>query len=692
MLRKTHAAGWGLLAMAVVVAAVVVTVGALRAHGDAAFNHWVGWATVAALPVAAVGVVLVLWEKIAAYTEAGELDIEKIEAELAAVVLAQAQVTRSQLIGADEAGDEAANVRFAKESGRFREVGGAAEGDLTTVLTYYQSLSPRRMVVLGEPGAGKTVLALELLIRLLEDRQHEPSIPVPMLISAAAYDTQFGWQDWLSRHLALRFGISKAAARMLVRDGRILPVIDGLDEMDPTDGAPERASGLVTVVNASIRGRKRAPVVVTCRRREYRALVRRVDRATHIEMLPLTGQEAAEYLRGQFLSQDENDRWEPVLAALDDNPSGPLAGQLATPWRLTLALVVFRDSGDPATLLPPLRALTRKAAKEYRRHIDRLLLGSYVSSAVHRHDSARRYSLPEVQQWLTNLADGLAWQADHSGSSTDIQLDRWWQPAGRWATRLAHVTLAAVPALPWLVASAASGSLPYLFIAAATLLEALVACCTRPPFRIRVQQMTTPVGLRRLAWMGVGGVVLGLTLGLTFGLASGLAFGLAFGLGGGLALGVIDYSPQAIGPRDIIRADGECGLIITLETVLVTMLMVGFMFGFAYGLGIGLAVALTTMIALGIALWANAWARYHVTVMIIAARKLGPLQFGAFLDWAQQAGLLRVSGVTYQFRHRQLQDWLTSPRDGHGGVTGSAAAKYSNRTARQRPTMTGADL
>ena len=34
------------------------------------------------------------------------------------------------------------------------------------------------------------------------------------------------------------------------------------------------------------------------------------------------------------------------------------------------------------------------------------------------------------------------------------------------------------------------------------------------------------------------------------------------------------------------------------------------------------------------------------------------MRFGAFLDWAHDAGLLRVSGVAYQFRHRQLQEWL----------------------------------
>ena len=80
MLRKARATGWGSLAFAVVAAAVVVTVGALRAHGDAAFNRWVGWATIAALPVAAAGVVLVLWEKIAPGIASSELHVKEIAA------------------------------------------------------------------------------------------------------------------------------------------------------------------------------------------------------------------------------------------------------------------------------------------------------------------------------------------------------------------------------------------------------------------------------------------------------------------------------------------------------------------------------------------------------------------------------------------------------------------------------------
>lgn len=71
MRRRVRGAGWGLLALAVLVVAVVVTVGASRARGAAAFNWWVGWATVAALPVAALGVALVIWEKISPSEKSG---------------------------------------------------------------------------------------------------------------------------------------------------------------------------------------------------------------------------------------------------------------------------------------------------------------------------------------------------------------------------------------------------------------------------------------------------------------------------------------------------------------------------------------------------------------------------------------------------------------------------------------------
>lgn len=150
--------------------------------------------------------------------------------------------------------------------------------------------------------------------------------------------------------------------------------------MDPgTD--PHRARTLVAALNASMRGRDRAPLVVTCRTGDYQALAKDIDRATHVQMLPLTGREAARYLDGQFRTGDEHQRRATVLATLRTDPPGPLAVQLATPWRLTLALTAFRDAGDPM-ILAPVPWPPGAPESDYGERVEGLLLDAYIETAI----------------------------------------------------------------------------------------------------------------------------------------------------------------------------------------------------------------------------------------------------------------------------------------------------------------------
>ena len=76
-----------------------------------------------------------------------------------------------------------------------------------------------------------------------------------------------------------------------------------------------------------------------------------------------------------------------------------------------------------------------------------------------------------------------------------------------------------------------------------------------------------------------------------------------------------------------------------------------------------LVCALVGGVTFGLAFGAIAWSRTMIGLVVAAARGLLPLRLWTFLDWACEARLLRVSGATYQFRHRELQDFLT-PSDG----------------------------
>ncbi len=54
------------------------------------------------------------------------------------------------------------------------------------------------------------------------------------------------------------------------------------------------------------------------------------------------------------------------------------------------------------------------------------------------------------------------------------------------------------------------------------------------------------------------------------------------------------------------------------------------------------------------------WPRYLVATMILARRRDLPKRPAVFLDWAYGAGLMRLSGIAVQFRHREFQTWLAT--------------------------------
>ena len=638
-------------------------------------------------------------------------EIQPVERKLAQVVLQQAQDARSVLIGTDRPGSETANVEYTPMPGRLREADGRDIGDLRSILEYYRSLSPPRLVIIGAPGAGKTVLLLELQIRLLMEGRKNPESPIPVLISASACDTTKKWEDWLAAHLSLRFSIPERTAADLIAAHRILPIVDGLDEMDPTGNTiyPERAMALVKSLNDSMRFLDRAPVVVTSRPGEYARLAEGIDKARHVELSALTGTEAADYLESQFRRIDERDRWTPVLESLKGDPDGPLATELSTPWRLTLALATFRAEGDPAQLLPP----TGITDSGYSTHVDRMLLGNYVSTVVSLHEETTPYTEPKVRRWLTNLADDLAWQARHGRSATDITLHEWWHFRETRIAQIPSAILMLLPGLTSIVIDTANGS---TFLAGFLAIFALSISRPFLPRKPNSKQMAkacrlttilrspvtfglacviagvltggflnwiigffwgTAIGLflltRRFVANRKNGFSAGLTAGIMimlvtvlagwFILALGFIFapvtGLAAGLMNGLTTGLMNSSPKVLRPHAVIRTNGLAGLAGGLAMGLTAALIIGLGTWFAFGLTDGIAFGLTFGLTVWLAVSGRIWVRYHIVVAWNALRGRGPLRFGKFLDWTVTAGLLRESGVSYQFRHRQLQDWFT---------------------------------
>ena len=77
------------------------------------------------------------------------------------------------------------------------------------------------------------------------------------------------------------------------------------------------------------------------------------------------------------------------------------------------------------------------------------------------------------------------------------------------------------------------------------------------------------------------------------------------------------------------------------------------------GLVLGLSAGLVLAILIA-PLAAGASGRYAVASLLFGFTGIFPRRPARFLEWARDSGLLRVTGVAYQFRHDTYQQWLAA--------------------------------
>ena len=194
-------AGWGgmgrgrlyaVAAAGLLVAAGVVTRQAVARTSAGPFDPVAAVIGLVSLAVSVASFGLAVGEKRRADT-----DVPAAAGRLAVAVKDAETKARKQLLGGH---DRTIDVQFTFRPAVAHDAAGAdSKGTLEKVVNYYRKLEPRRMVITGVAGSGKTVLAVELILGLLEGRAE--GAPVPVRISAASLDTsrptESAVADWL---------------------------------------------------------------------------------------------------------------------------------------------------------------------------------------------------------------------------------------------------------------------------------------------------------------------------------------------------------------------------------------------------------------------------------------------------------------------------------------------------------------
>jgi transcriptional regulator with XRE-family HTH domain len=571
-------------------------------------------------------------------------------------------------------------------------------GHLPEITDIYRRIPSGRLVVLGRAGSGKSVLAVRFVLDLLKTRPRAGAVPVVFSLGSWNAATT-GFRDWLAGQLVRDHpGLAASThhggsnlATLLVEAGRILPVLDGFDEL---------AKGLhraaLDELNATT-----LPLLLTSRPGEYRSVAGAdpLTAAAAVRLTDLTVSDLGNYLPRTTCGSNGATVWDPVLNELRDHPEhlagGNLRAVLTTPLMVGLARAIYSDPAgrDPAELLD-----TDRFGSQY--ELEDHLLSSFIPT-VYR-DRHARWDPERVRSWLGYLAQHL--------DRLDTHDLAWWQLGNvmRRTSRMLVVGLVSGLAfgllsglLVWLVDSpeAGLGLGNALMVALQDWLGFGLALglahgagltfgggAFEPArVRLRARGWARPLRARfgrRLMVGFVGGVGLGLVLGLVSaaglnpiglagfgflgGLATGAGLGTLCGLGWGLAAGL-----EA--PIDIRSAVSPTGLLRTSRaTVVVQFLGWGFVLGLAHllvirlgdghvdpaGFLLDLVLGPVTGLAIGTSL--TAWGRWLVfaRVWLPLTGRL-PWSVASFLDDGCRRGVLRQVGAVYQFRHARLQAHLT---------------------------------
>jgi GTPase SAR1 family protein len=122
-----------------------------------------------------------------------------------------------------------------------------------------------RLLILGQPGGGKTTTLLNLAEELLDKAKQNPSEPMPMIFELSAWrDDSVNILDWMITQLKQEYNLAPGISRIWLEQGEILPLLDGLDELGLV-----KQRKCIQAINEYLAKDATRDLVVCCREEEY---------------------------------------------------------------------------------------------------------------------------------------------------------------------------------------------------------------------------------------------------------------------------------------------------------------------------------------------------------------------------------------------------------------------------------------
>jgi len=262
-----------------------------------------------------------------------------------------------------------------------------------------------KLLILGAPGVGKTTTLLELAKEICERANEDSEFPIPVLVNLSSWKGASQLiSDWLVGELKLKYGVKNEIGRKWVENSQLLPLLDGLDELDSSLHIP-----CVHALNQFINSTYRPSGIVVCSRQdEYSNFKTKLQLNGAVSLQALNTKQIQEYL--SFISRQD------IWNFIQTDPN--LTELVRTPLFLSILVLIYKQIS-----IGELKSLSsRKESIKYLLNacITRMLMRNSINNLELKN---RIYSQRKSENWLIWLAQEMQFRSRFEFLIEDIQPD-----------------------------------------------------------------------------------------------------------------------------------------------------------------------------------------------------------------------------------------------------------------------------